>query len=131
MKNVKESLKSLVVIKGMSFLAYSALCCTKKSKSYRAKLDDSERQLERELDLKRFITRQRMHNTALLGLMSSHQNFFVSKLSRTMIKDENLHSEQRSDSFSSGESSGAAEKNEHKSDSTRVHSRTKFLEKVA
>ena len=49
---------------------------TKKKRSvarlHSCRLKQAKRILEREMDLKRFITRQRMHTTAILGLLTGH-----------------------------------------------------------
>ena len=40
------------------------------------------------MDLKRFITRQRMQITALIGLLSANQTYFVTKKSQLVVLDQ-------------------------------------------
>ena len=40
--------------------------------------------LEKEMDLKKFLMRQRMHTTAILKLLSGRQTFFVTNMSHQL-----------------------------------------------
>ena len=43
--------------------------------------------LEKELDLRKFIYRQRLQTTAILGLLSGRQSFFVDRMSQMVIRE--------------------------------------------
>ena len=53
-------------------------------------IEKSQTQVRNELDLQKFIQRQRVLITALLGFLKPHQNWYVHKFSRLTI---NLSSE--------------------------------------
>lgn len=44
--------------------------------------------MQRELDLQKFIHRQRVSITALLGLLKPRQNHFVDKFSQLIVKED-------------------------------------------
>ena len=50
-------------------------------------INKSQNQVRKELDLQKFIQRQRVLITALLGFLKPHQNWFVHKFSRLTIKE--------------------------------------------
>ena len=58
---------------------------------YQRMLGKSEITIKKELDLQKFIQRQRVLITALLGFLKPHQNWYVHKFSRLTI---NLSSEE-------------------------------------
>ena len=43
--------------------------------------------LDKELDLRKFIYRQRLQTTAILGLLNGRQSFFVDKMSQMVIRE--------------------------------------------
>ena len=43
--------------------------------------------IDKELDLRKFILRQRMQATALLGLLNGRQSLFVDKMSQMVIRE--------------------------------------------
>ena len=45
------------------------------------------------MDLKKFITRQRLQTTAILGLLSGRQSYFVDKMSQMIIREDESLSE--------------------------------------
>ena len=114
LQTLQKLLKPKRLIKNISIFDYFLCFCSANTAKYRLKLRIVQKQLDREMDLKRFISRQRLTMNAILSLLSSHQNFFASKLSRLVIKEENNDKFQTSDhrtsesSLSSGYSSGAA-----------------------
>ena len=58
----------------------------------------SESSLAKELDLRKFIYRQRLQTTAILGLLSGGQSFFVDKMSQLVIRESSNLEETSSDS---------------------------------
>lgn len=102
----------------MKFLPYFLLRCFKHRRRYHEKLLKSQALLERELDLKRFIKLQRFHTTALLGLLTGHQNFYASKVSKLSIDQDASHSESKS-AYSSC------------SDGDKKTYKTQFIDRVA
>ena len=64
-------------IQRMSFYAANFLC----DRNYKRLLLKSRSALTKELDLKKFIIRQRLQTTAILGLLTGQQSFFVDKMS--------------------------------------------------
>ena len=47
----------------------------------------SQSTLNKELDLRKFIYRQRLQTTAILGLLTGRQSFFVDKMSQLVIRE--------------------------------------------
>ena len=85
----------------MSFLFYCFCFRSKLRKDYRRKLDNATAQIEKELDLGRFIRRQRRNTIAILSLLSGSQAHIVNKMSKLTVGDGPLLS-----NFSDGASSG-------------------------
>ena len=54
---------------------------------YKKLLVKSQSKLQKELDLKKFIHRQRVTMTAILGLLSGRQSYFVDKMSQLIIRE--------------------------------------------
>ena len=52
---------------------------------YHRRLENAQSQLDHELDLKKFIGRQRMQTTALLSLLSGQQTLIATKMSRLIV----------------------------------------------
>ena len=69
--------------KKLTFYAAN-LCCNRK---YKKMMQKANSRIEKELDLRKFILRQRMQVTALLGLLNSHQSLFVDKMSQMVIRE--------------------------------------------
>ena len=59
-------------------------------------LKKSRQKIVRELDLKKFITGQRLQTMALMGILSGRQSFFVDKMSQMIIR-ESSNSEREAD----------------------------------
>ena len=72
-------------------------CCRKKSKNsphnrYKWYLRKSQSMITKEMDLRKFLTRQRVANSALLGLLSSRQSNFVDKMAQMIIREDDSQS---------------------------------------
>ena len=65
--------------------------------NYRKMILKSQSSLSKELDLRKFIYRQRLQTTAILGLLSGRQSFFVDKLSQLVIRESSNLDETSSD----------------------------------
>lgn len=90
-KSKFQAIKSVISTPGrinsMKFLPYFTLrLCNKKRKKFHAELKRSQQKLDRELDLHRFVSRQRMHSIAIMSLLSVRQHLLVSKLSKLLLK---------------------------------------------
>lgn len=91
--NMKQNYQGLSPIKKRNY--YSALfCCRTKYKKLMIK---SQSSIGKELDLRKFIYRQRLFVTAILGLLSGRQSFFVDKMSQLMIRESSNLEETSSD----------------------------------
>ena len=69
-------------------------CCKKKSNShsrYNWYLRKSESMITKELDLRKHLKRQRVNTTAILGLLSGRQSFFVDKMAQMIIREDDSH----------------------------------------
>ena len=78
----------------------------KDRKRFKQQMGQAKATLDKELDFKRFIERQRLAHLAILSLLDSRQSFFASKLSRLVIKEEELSKKYSETEVSSGYSSG-------------------------
>ena len=58
----------------------------------------SESALNKELDLQKFVIRQRIQTHALLGLLNSHQSKFVDKMSQLTIRESTDFDQSSTDS---------------------------------
>jgi len=47
----------------------------------------SESSLQKELDLKKFIMRQRLQTNAILSLLTGRQSFFVDRMSQMVVRE--------------------------------------------
>ena len=92
-------------IKGMEFLFYT-FCRTKSRKSYKAQLRKANQILDRELDLQKFIMRQRMQSTAILSLLTGRQLFCAAQMSQLLI-NESDYSMRSDDSASDSDDSSS------------------------
>ena len=66
--------------------------------NYRKMMNKASSMLNKELDLRKFIYRQRVQTTAILGLLSGRQTFFVDKMSQMVIRESSNLDETSSDS---------------------------------
>lgn len=55
--------------------------------NYKKMMNKAKSSLSKELDLRKFVYRQRLQTTALLGLLSGRQSFFVDKMSQMVIRE--------------------------------------------
>ena len=93
LQSIQVDFKFLQPIQKMLF------CFAKFQRSQRfAKLlSKSQQTLDKELDLRKFIHRQRVQTTAVLGLLSSNQSLFVDKMSELVIRESSNFEEESSD----------------------------------
>ena len=65
------------------------LCCcfTKKASRYRKLLKKAKSTLKKELDLQKFIVRQRAAMTSNIAVLTGHQKSFVDKFSQLTIRE--------------------------------------------
>ena len=75
-------------IQRMSFLFYRFCFRSKLRQDYRSKLDKAAAQIERGLDLGRFIRRQRQQTIAILSLLTSSQAHLVTKMSKLTVGED-------------------------------------------
>ena len=59
--------------------------------------------MNKELDLQKFIYRQRVQTNALIGLLTGRQNVFVDKMSKLVIRESSDMAETSSDAELDGE----------------------------
>ena len=73
----------------LGFFAVNCFCCFsfRKAQKYRQILNKSKSRLEKEMDLQKFLHRQRVLVTSLLGLLKGRQNAFVDKFSQLLIRE--------------------------------------------
>ena len=71
----------------MNFIYYCFCFRSRKRQSYRLKLGKAASQIERELDLGKFITTQRTQTAAIFSLLSGQQAHFVAKMSQPIVSD--------------------------------------------
>ena len=67
---------------------------------YKWYMKKSQDVITKELDLRKFLTRQRVFTTAILGLLSGKQSFLVDKMSQMIIREDDT---QTSGTSSEGE----------------------------
>ena len=61
-------------------------------------LSKSESYLTKEMDLKKFIVRQRTATTSLIAMLTGKQSYFVDKMSELTIRESSNFEETSSDS---------------------------------
>ena len=69
-------------------------CCCKNNlrhSRYNWYLRKSESMIRKELDLRKHLKRQRVNTTAILGLLSGRQAFFVDKMAQMIIREDDSH----------------------------------------
>lgn len=102
LESISTEFTFVTSIKKISFYAANLFC----DRHYKRKIVKSHAQLTKELDLRKFMHRQRMFTTAAIGLLSGPQNMFVSKMSQLIIQessasdnsgDDDLNDKQKSD----------------------------------
>ena len=71
----------------MNYLFYRLCFRTRSRRDHREELDRTAAQIEREMDLGRFIRRQQQHTIAILSFLSGKQAQLVTKMSQLTIND--------------------------------------------
>ena len=66
-------------------------CKLKKSNRTLRQISDSEKQINRHLDLQKFLIRQRRLNTAIICLLSSNQTRMVEYMSSLLLEGKSFH----------------------------------------
>ena len=77
MRQMTENFKLMQPIKKLNY--WVVLFCNRTK--YKKLLVKSQSSLKKELDLRKFVHRQRVTMTAILGLLSGRQSFYVDKMS--------------------------------------------------
>ena len=70
-------------ISKISFYLVNLFC----DREYKKKVVKSNNKLEKEMDLRKFIHRQRVFTTAIIGLLSGPQSLFVNKMSQMVVRE--------------------------------------------
>lgn len=65
---IRQDFKVTKTIKKLTFYVAN-LCCNKKNRHYKKMMFAAKSKVDKELDLRKFIHRQRLGTTALLGLL--------------------------------------------------------------
>lgn len=92
LESISAEFMFVTSIKKMSFYVANLFC----DKDFKKKMFKSHSRLTKELDLRKFIHRQRVFTTAAIGLLSGPQSLFVNKMSQLVIRES-------SDSDTSGD----------------------------
>ena len=87
----------------MNFLHYLICFRERKRQDYQRKLDKAASMIEKEMDLGRFIQRQRLHTIAILGLLGGRQAHLATKMSQLTIHGGIIPNSASSDEASSGD----------------------------
>ena len=74
---------------------YSTLCC--RNTRYQKLIQKSQSSITKELDLRKFIYRQRLQSVAILGILSGRQSLFVDKMSQLVIRESSNFEETSGD----------------------------------
>ena len=82
-----KSLQKTVKIAHMSWLRFCLCRYSEQRQMHRKALFQAQSKLDKEMDLKKFITRQRLQTTAFLALLTGKQSFFIDKLSQMVIRE--------------------------------------------
>ena len=70
-------------MKKVSFYIVNLFC----DRTYKKKMLKSKHKLEKELDLRKFIHRQRVYTTAVIGLLTGSQSLFVNKMAQMVVRE--------------------------------------------
>ena len=87
--HLRRNFAALKTINPLHYLKFAcgSCCClfrsARRSVSYQfgQLLKKADSSVNKELDLKKFLVRQRIQSTSLLGLLSGRQTYFVDKMS--------------------------------------------------
>ena len=83
LESISSEFMFVTTIKKMSFYVANLFC----DKDYKKKMNKSHTRLTKELDLIKFIHRQRVFTTAAIGLLTGPQSLFVNKMSQLVIRE--------------------------------------------
>ena len=83
LKNIRRDFQVAKTLQKLTFYAVN-LCC---NRQYKKMMYKAKSRIDKELDLQKFILRQRMQATAILGLLNSRQSLYVDKMSQMVIRD--------------------------------------------
>ena len=93
MKQIRSDFQVVKPIDKLNFYN-TYLCCRR---DYKKMLLKAQSSLDKELDLRKFVYRQRLAMNSLIGLLTGRQNFFVDKLSQLIIRESSNLEETSSD----------------------------------
>ena len=82
-KNIRRDFQVTKTLQKLTFYAVN-LCC---NRQYKRMMHKATSRIDKELDLRKFIMRQRMQATALLGLLNGRQSLYVDKMSQMVIRE--------------------------------------------
>ena len=72
-------------------------CCRMKSKDqYKWYMEKSQSAITQDLDLRKFLTSQRVTTTAILGLLTGRQSIFVDRMAKMIIREDDTQSSKSS-----------------------------------
>ena len=86
-----QKVKSIVPIRFWRYCISYLMCCCRKRDPLTARYKDlmakSESMLSKEMDLKKFILRQRLNTMSNLAALTGKQSSFVDKMSQLVIRE--------------------------------------------
>lgn len=116
LRTIREVLTAHPRVKLMTFLSYFITArCSKRRKKFQSMLRESKGKFERELDLRRFIARQRMHATAIMALLNGKQHVMAARMSKLFLRSsaaDSVESNSTDESCSSSSSERVVEDEE-------------------
>ena len=96
--NDSESSQRIMPLNYFYMHCVGTLCRSSKEQSYRRLLNRSEKLLAKEFDIRKFIQRQHVAMTALLGILSGPQIQLVDHQSKKLINESSVTASDCSDS---------------------------------
>ena len=93
----EKALARPVRIEHMSWLRFCLCRFSETRETHRKTLIQAESKLDKEMDLQKFITRQRLQTVAVLALLSGKQSFFIDKMSQMLIRESSNFEETSDD----------------------------------
>ena len=85
---LQKTFSDVNIIKKMAYFRYTCCCrCEPRTKRMKQMLMKSQSSLQKEMDLKKFIMRQRLQTISLLSLLNGRQSFFVDRLSQMVVRE--------------------------------------------
>ena len=87
-ENIANDFKKSEKIKPQSFIQSRLLCCmSKKGNNYRKLMMKSSSTIQKEMDLQKFIHRQRVTMASMMAALTGHQKSFIDKYSQLIIRE--------------------------------------------